>query len=374
VLVQEDDGDFVVRQRGEPRPVWSAGTRLDPELRGLPNRLVLRRSGELTVHSPTGHQIWSSGTAGRPAERLILGDDGRLALVGAGEVLWSSVVDWPGWAAAGGPHELVPGRSLPAGGTLTSPDGRYRLRQERDGHTVLYRSAEALWLAGSGRPGSGLSLEPDGRLVRREVAGAEVAFGLGLDPAARGARFAVRDGGDAALLDDRDRVLWSSAAAPGALAPPAGDPGAVVPPAGGPGGLEGAEDRLLVVRTGFADPDGWAVVLGEIGAPWPGDQADAIVLVDDPAYAGWPLDRLTAAVRAATGPDAAGPVALAVADTLTCASGDRPLIVADVTGDPANRPFRAVPTTLYSLYANLSVANADWQDYTDRLEDGLLRS
>ncbi|WP_191971763.1 hypothetical protein [Streptomyces luteolifulvus] len=45
----------------------------------------------MAVFAPTGVQVWNSATQGRDVQRAVLGDDGRLLLLGpdGGEV-WSS--------------------------------------------------------------------------------------------------------------------------------------------------------------------------------------------------------------------------------------------------------------------------------------------
>ncbi|MEV5148223.1 hypothetical protein AB0L14_28490 [Streptomyces sp. NPDC052727] len=91
LLVNQDDGDVVIYHTPDGTPVWRTGTQLDDELRGLANRLVLRSSGDLVVFAPTGVQLWSSGTQGQDVRRAVLGNDGRLRLIGAdGAAIWSS--------------------------------------------------------------------------------------------------------------------------------------------------------------------------------------------------------------------------------------------------------------------------------------------
>ncbi|MEW2545860.1 DUF4241 domain-containing protein [Streptomyces sp. NPDC047002] len=91
LLVNQDDGDVVIHRAEDGAEVWRTGTLLDDELVGLPNRLVLQESGDLAVFAPTGVKLWSSGTRGREVARAVLGDDGRLVLVGTeGGEVWSS--------------------------------------------------------------------------------------------------------------------------------------------------------------------------------------------------------------------------------------------------------------------------------------------
>ena len=76
--------------------MWRTGTLLEDELIGLQNRLVLQNSGDLALFAPTGVQVWNSGTQGQDVQRAVLGDDGRLILVGAdGGDVWSSTPPHP---------------------------------------------------------------------------------------------------------------------------------------------------------------------------------------------------------------------------------------------------------------------------------------
>jgi hypothetical protein len=92
LLVNQDDGDVVIYRAQDGAAVWRAGTLFEEELVGLgySNRLVLQNSGDLVVFAPTGVPVWNSGTQGRDVQRAVLGDDGRLTLVGAdGGEVWS---------------------------------------------------------------------------------------------------------------------------------------------------------------------------------------------------------------------------------------------------------------------------------------------
>jgi hypothetical protein len=98
LLVNQDDGDVVIYRAQDGATVWRTGTLFEDELvgLGLSNRLVLQASGNLVVFAPTGVQVWNSGTQGRDVRRAVLGDDGRLTLVGAdGDEVWSSELPHP---------------------------------------------------------------------------------------------------------------------------------------------------------------------------------------------------------------------------------------------------------------------------------------
>jgi len=78
--------------------------------------------------------------------------------------------------------------------------------------------------------------------------------------------------------------------------------------------------------------------------------------------------------------DEAGPCVLFIADSTTFASPAHPVLVVDLSDrflsvtefpEMANRtPFRCLPSALWDVENNLSIANLSWEDYADDLEDG----
>jgi hypothetical protein len=134
----------------------------------------------------------------------------------------------------------------------------------------------------------------------------------------------------------------------------------------------------LLVRTDFADDAAWDQVRDEATREYGPDGFCACVEpVSDPRWAGATWEAVKAAAPV---DDETGPCVLFIADRITFASPQHPILVVDlddkflsVTEFPeiANRtPFRCIPSALWDVENNLSIANLSWEDYADHLDDG----
>jgi hypothetical protein len=115
-------------------------------------------------------------------------------------------------------------------------------------------------------------------------------------------------------------------------------------------------DFSPVVRTDFTDDEAWQALLGEIGDGW-------VTLMADPSHRDLSVPELTALVPA----DRRYPV-LVVADRVTFASDERPLLLIDVKDEPG-RAFRAVPDAFRFAIGNLAIQNQSFEDFLNRLDD-----
>ncbi|HEY6494968.1 MAG TPA: hypothetical protein VIZ43_16965 [Trebonia sp.] len=58
-----------------------------------------------------------------------------------------------------------------------------------------------------------------------------------------------------------------------------------------------------------------------------------------------------------------------VADATTLSADDHPILVVDLL--PEDRePFRCIPSELWSIDNNLNIANMDWEDFADAVDEG----
>jgi hypothetical protein len=135
-----------------------------------------------------------------------------------------------------------------------------------------------------------------------------------------------------------------------------------------------------VIRTDFSDQQAWEQVRAAIDWVTPDGFRACVTYVDDPAFAGASVEDL---LRAVPGRDTHG--LLLVVDETTLRSPEHPVLVVDLgskpdpehdwPGEPAGRSFRAVPHTIQEIENNLSIANMDWDDFADDVdEDGVRRA
>lgn len=137
----------------------------------------------------------------------------------------------------------------------------------------------------------------------------------------------------------------------------------------------------LLVRTDFADEHAWDQLRDEATREYGPDGFCANVEpVSDPRWA----DATWRAVKAAAPVGDAGPSVLFIADGITFASPEHPVMVVDLQDkylpvaefpEVAGRtPFRCVPSALWDVENNLSIANLDWEDYASGVDgDGVYR-
>jgi hypothetical protein len=132
----------------------------------------------------------------------------------------------------------------------------------------------------------------------------------------------------------------------------------------------------LLVRTDFTDDDAWDQVRDEATREYGPDGFCACVEpVSDPVWAGatWK------AVKAAAPTDDTGACVLFIADSITFASPEHSILVVDLEDkilsvaefpEIADRtPFRCIPSALWGVENNLSIANLSWEDFADAVDD-----
>jgi hypothetical protein len=155
--------------------------------------------------------------------------------------------------------------------------------------------------------------------------------------------------------------------------------------------LPATEDTLLI-RTDYTDDAIWETVCSEArkmdpdvraalefseqcnraeGRPTaqPIDELGTTLhIVSDPQYA----DATPAELLAVLPPDF-GHSFLFIADKTCIKHPDHPLLVIDLYSE-RGRAFRAVPSEAFAIQSNLSLANMDWEEFADNVdEDGIFR-
>jgi hypothetical protein len=132
----------------------------------------------------------------------------------------------------------------------------------------------------------------------------------------------------------------------------------------------------LLVRTDFADDGAWERVRDEATREYGRDGFCASVEpVSDAQWA----DATWLAMKAAAPAGDEGPSVLFVADSVTFASPEHPVLVVDLQDkflpveefpEIARRmPFRCIPSALWDVENNLNIANLDWEDYANLVDD-----
>jgi hypothetical protein len=128
----------------------------------------------------------------------------------------------------------------------------------------------------------------------------------------------------------------------------------------------------VLVRTWFGDDRAWESLLLEVRTPSDEGFLANVTPVDEPAFEG-----LSAEALRAKQPN--GPVASFLADETTLTSAEHPILAVWVLprsdgDDRDQRPFRLVPSALWSVENNINLANMDWADFTgSAAEDGVFR-
>jgi hypothetical protein len=137
----------------------------------------------------------------------------------------------------------------------------------------------------------------------------------------------------------------------------------------------------LLVRTDFTDDDAWDQVRAEATREYGPDGFQANVEpVSDLQWAGATWE----SVKAAAPVDDDGPRVLFIADNITVASPEHPILVVDLDDkilsvaefpEIADRtPFRCIPSELWGVENNLSISNMDWEEFaSDVGDDGVFR-
>jgi hypothetical protein len=150
-------------------------------------------------------------------------------------------------------------------------------------------------------------------------------------------------------------------------------------------------DNAPFVRTDFSDGVVWQSVCEAIRKPNPelqdafnlmmgmnahlaeddGDLAGCLAYVDildESRFADIPIDQILQLV-----PIDSPRAFMFVFDHLTASHVEHPILVIDLH-DERGRTFRAIPNQIQSIENNLSVANMDWEDFADAVDqDGIFR-
>ncbi|MGI5521462.1 DUF6924 domain-containing protein [Micromonospora sp. CA-259024] len=132
----------------------------------------------------------------------------------------------------------------------------------------------------------------------------------------------------------------------------------------------------LMIRTDFSHDGEWTRLMAAVVEPQTEDEFEADVeFVDDKAFEGVTAAQLRQLVPA----DSRESFAF-LADSQTFAHPDRPILVVQLqdweedaeeqVGEPGDdTTFRVIPSEMHSVENNLSLANMDWEEFADAVDD-----
>jgi hypothetical protein len=121
----------------------------------------------------------------------------------------------------------------------------------------------------------------------------------------------------------------------------------------------------LVVRTDFSDEQAWQSICAAIRRPVWGFRAN-VEFFSDPAYDGATVGRLLSEAHENLS-------FLFVVDAATLHQPEHPVLVIDLFAEPG-RTFRVVPSSMWSVENNLSIANMDFEEFAENVgPDGIFR-
>lgn len=129
-------------------------------------------------------------------------------------------------------------------------------------------------------------------------------------------------------------------------------------------------EHALVVRTDFSDAAAWASLCEEIQEPVGEYQFRAYVdFLSDPEYQGLAAEELRSVL-----PRRYNHSFIFLVDRLTLTHSEHPILVVDLQEEEPESPFRVIPSEMWGIENNLSIANMGFEDFAHAVdEDGVFR-
>lgn len=125
-------------------------------------------------------------------------------------------------------------------------------------------------------------------------------------------------------------------------------------------------ENALVLRTDFSDNAAWVSVCKAIREPV-GDFQANVDLLSKTEYDGINTEQV---ISAAQGTNR---TFMFVVDKITLTHPDRPILCIDLFDQPG-RTFRLIPSEMWSVENNLSIANMDFHEFASAVDqDGVFR-
>jgi hypothetical protein len=126
-------------------------------------------------------------------------------------------------------------------------------------------------------------------------------------------------------------------------------------------------ENPLVARTDFSDQSTWEKICAAVREPY-GDLGASVEFIDDIAYRGMAKEHVLH-----LGPDRYAHSFIILVDRPAILVPGFPLLVVDLSDEPG-REFRTIPSEVYGIEANLTLANMSFSEFADNVdEDGVFR-
>jgi len=123
----------------------------------------------------------------------------------------------------------------------------------------------------------------------------------------------------------------------------------------------------LVLRTDFSDASVWESVCAAIQRPI-GEFRACVSILSDAQYNGLEVDQLPGVLA-----EGGGRSFLSIVDRTAIEHPEHPILVVDLFEEPG-RTFRVIPSEMWSVENNLSIANMDFSEFADEADpDGVFR-
>lgn len=130
----------------------------------------------------------------------------------------------------------------------------------------------------------------------------------------------------------------------------------------------------LVLRTDFSDDPAWESVCAVVQEPYTEFKVHGwefianVQFLSDPEYDGLSLEDLTGLI-----PQDFNHSFIFLVDRMTLSHPEHPVLVVDLYEEPG-RTFRVIPSEMWAVENNLSIANMDFFEFADNVDpDGIFR-
>jgi hypothetical protein len=123
-------------------------------------------------------------------------------------------------------------------------------------------------------------------------------------------------------------------------------------------------DNPVLLRTDFSDEAAWVSLCKAAKAPSDEEFKANIDCVSDQSF-----DRLSVEQVLALAQRVSSHSFTFIADRLTVTDPERPILVVDLVHEPG-RTFRVIPSQMWAVENNLSLANMDYSEFADNVDPG----